>query len=54
MVDVSVLPTFIPAVLIILLAPGPDMAFMVAAGAAGGRRAATWAALGVTLGVTSM
>lgn len=46
------LPAFIPAVIIILLAPGPDMAFMVAAGAAGGRRAATLAALGVTLGVT--
>ncbi|MGB7447746.1 MAG: LysE family translocator [Ornithinimicrobium sp.] len=35
-----------------MLAPGPDMAFIVAAGAAGGRRAATLAALGVTLGVT--
>jgi len=46
------MPAFVPAVLIILLAPGPDMAFMVAAGAAGGRRAATLAALGVTLGVT--
>src|SRR4051812_16332587 len=51
-VDLGVLPTFIAAVVVLLLVPGPDMAFMVAAGLRGGRRGATRAALGVTAGVS--
>ncbi len=51
-VDLTVLPAFLVAVLVILVAPGPDMAFMVASGLNGGRRAATRAAFGITTGVT--
>ena len=51
-IDFSVLPVFLIAVLIILIAPGPDMVFMVASGLAGGRSAATRAAFGITLGVS--
>lgn len=50
-VDVSVLPTFFGAVVLICLAPGPDMVYMVGTGVAGGRSAATRAAFGVSLGV---
>jgi threonine/homoserine/homoserine lactone efflux protein len=50
-VDFAVLPGFLVAVLLICLAPGPDMAYMVATGIAGGKAAATRAALGVTVGV---
>lgn len=39
------------AVVLICLAPGPDMAYIIGTGIAAGRRAATTAALGVTLGV---
>ena len=49
--DVSVLPAYLTAVLLICIAPGPDMAYMVATGIGGGRSAATRAALGVTVGV---
>jgi threonine/homoserine/homoserine lactone efflux protein len=49
--DMSVLPAYLTAVLLICIAPGPDMAYMVATGIGGGRSAATRAALGVTLGV---
>lgn len=52
LVDFGVLPAFLVAVLLILVAPGPDMAFMVASGLNGGRRAATRAALGITTGVS--
>lgn len=50
-VDFSVLPAFLPIVVALCLAPGPDMAYMVATGVAGGRSAAIRASLGVTLGV---
>jgi len=50
-VDLSVLPAYLAAVALICLAPGPDMAYMAGTGIAGGRAAATRAALGVTLGV---
>jgi threonine/homoserine/homoserine lactone efflux protein len=50
-VDVAVLPVFLAAVVLIDIAPGPDMAYMVGAGIAGGRSAATRAALGVSVGV---
>ncbi|WP_067503737.1 LysE family translocator [Actinoplanes sp. TFC3] len=51
LVDVTVLPTFLAAVVLICVAPGPDMAYMVATGIAGGRSAASRAAFGVSLGV---
>ncbi|MGP3965542.1 LysE family translocator [Nonomuraea sp. 3N208] len=51
-VDLDVLPTFIAVVVVLLLVPGPDMAFMVAAGLRAGRKGATRAALGVTAGVS--
>jgi threonine/homoserine/homoserine lactone efflux protein len=50
-VDLGVLPAFITAVVILLLAPGPDMAFMVATGLRDGRAGATRAAFGITSGV---
>lgn len=50
-VDPSVLPVFLGAVVLVCVAPGPDMAYIVATGVAGGRAAATRASLGVTLGV---
>ena len=48
MLDVSVLPAFLLAVTVILVTPGPDMAFMVATGINQGRRAAVQGAFGVT------
>lgn len=51
-IDLSVLPAFLATVLVLLLAPGPDMAFMVASGLNGGRKAAVRAALGITAGVS--
>ena len=50
-VDVAVLPPFLVAAVLICIAPGPDMAYMIATGLSGGRLAATRAALGVTIGV---
>ena len=50
-IDLSPLPAFLAAVGIVLIAPGPDMVYMVAAGLAGGRSAATRAAFGITAGV---
>src|SRR5664280_3583949 len=50
-IDLSPLPAFLAVVGIVLIAPGPDMAYMVAAGLAGGRSAATRAAFGITSGV---
>ncbi|RRO13118.1 LysE family translocator [Saccharopolyspora rhizosphaerae] len=51
-IDLSVLPAFLAAVAIILLAPGPDMAFIVATGLKTGRTGAIRAALGITAGVS--
>ena len=48
MLDVSVLPAFLLAVTVILVTPGPDMAFMIATGINQGRRAAVRGAFGVT------
>lgn len=50
-VDLCPVPEFLAAVGLVLIAPGPDMAYMVAAGLAGGRSAATRAAFGITSGV---
>lgn len=52
MIDPAVLPGFLAAVAVILVAPGPDMAFMVASGLEGGAGAAVRAAVGITAGVT--
>jgi len=52
-IDLSTLPLFLTAVFVICIAPGPDMAYMIGTGVAGGRPAATRAALGVTLGVAT-
>ena len=52
MLDVSVLPAFLLAVMVILVTPGPDMAFMIATGINQGRRAAVRGAFGVTSAMT--
>lgn len=51
-IDVGVLPAFLGAVVVLLIVPGPDMAFMVATGLRDGRRAAARAAFGITAGVS--
>lgn len=51
-IDLAPVPVFLLAVLAICVAPGPDMMYMVGAGLAGGRAAATRAAFGITLGVS--
>ncbi|MGP9536739.1 LysE family translocator [Brachybacterium sp. AOP43-C2-M15] len=48
----SVLPAFLLAVTVILVTPGPDMAFMIATGINQGRRAAVRGAFGVTTAMT--
>lgn len=50
-IDLTVLPSYLGAVLLICVAPGPDQAYLVGTGIAGGRRAVTRGALGVSLGV---
>lgn len=52
MLTASVLGPFLVAVLIICVAPGPDMAFVMASGLSRGRRGALLAATGVSAGVT--
>lgn len=52
MFDVSVLPAFLLAVVVILVTPGPDMAFMIATGIDQGRGAAVRGAFGVTTAMT--
>lgn len=52
MLDVSVLPAFLVAVVVVLATPGPDMAFLVATGINQGRRAAVRGAFGVTSAMT--
>lgn len=47
----DVLPGFLVAVLIILIAPGPDMAFVVASGVGSGPRAGVMAAVGMSAGM---
>jgi threonine/homoserine/homoserine lactone efflux protein len=47
----GLLPFFL-AVLAILIAPGPDMAFVIASGVSAGRRGGVLAALGITVGVS--
>lgn len=52
MVAPEVLLPFLLAVLLILIAPGPDMAFVVASGISAGRRGGVLAAVGITIGVS--
>ncbi|GAA4918402.1 LysE family translocator [Nesterenkonia rhizosphaerae] len=52
MVDVAVLPAFIAVILLFLIPPGPDMAFMVAVGLEKGSGAAVSAILGIGTGMS--
>src|SRR5688572_9519762 len=47
--DSAVLPLFVIASLVLLVTPGPDIAFIVATGVSEGRRAAIWASVGIAL-----
>jgi threonine/homoserine/homoserine lactone efflux protein len=47
--DISVLPVFLASVFILLVTPGPDVAFIVATGVTEGRRPALWASVGIAL-----
>lgn len=49
--DPSVLPAFVGVAVLVCLAPGPDMVYVIATGVAGGRLAAVRAALGIAVGV---
>lgn len=51
MIDPAVLPGFLGAVLVICLAPGPDMAFIVAASIGWGARAGVKSAIGMAVGM---
>lgn len=51
MIDIAVFPSFVLATLLICIAPGTDMAYMIGVGVAGGRSAAVRAAGGVASGV---
>jgi threonine/homoserine/homoserine lactone efflux protein len=48
----EILLPFLLAVVAILVAPGPDMAFVVACGISAGRRGGVLAAVGITVGVS--
>lgn len=52
MTDVTVLPTFTAMILLFLIPPGPDMAYMLAVGLQGGRRAAIKAICGIGTGMS--
>ncbi|MES9806692.1 LysE family translocator [Streptomyces cinereoruber] len=52
MVDLSVLPGYTAVILLFLGPPGPDMAYMLAVGLEGGRRAALKAILGIGTGMS--
>jgi threonine/homoserine/homoserine lactone efflux protein len=47
--DISVLPVFLATIFVLLITPGPDVAFIVATGVAEGRRPALWASVGIAL-----
>ncbi|MET7278871.1 LysE family translocator [Kribbella sp. NPDC005582] len=51
MVDIGALPGFIAVILLFLVPPGPDMAYVVAVGLEGGRRSAVQAILGIGTGM---
>lgn len=50
-VNLGVLPGFIAVILLFLIPPGPDMAYMLAVGLESGRRAAVRAILGIATGM---
>lgn len=50
MIDISMLTLFIPASLLLIIAPGPDILFVVAQGVSSGKRAGFFTALGLALG----
>lgn len=52
MVDVQVLPGFVAVILLFLIPPGPDMAYMIAVGLQGGRRSALKAIAGIGTGMS--
>ena len=52
MVDWTVLPAFFGVILVFLVPPGPDMAYMLAVGLQGGKRAAVKAILGIATGMS--
>lgn len=52
MVDWTVLPAFLGVILVFLIPPGPDMAYMLAVGLQGGKRAAVKAILGIATGMS--
>ncbi|MEU1318157.1 LysE family translocator [Streptomyces tibetensis] len=52
MVDLTVLPGYVAVILLFLGPPGPDMAYMLAVGLEGGRRAAVKAILGIGTGMS--
>jgi threonine/homoserine/homoserine lactone efflux protein len=45
--DIAVLPVFLAVSFVLLVTPGPDIAFIVATGIAEGKAAALWASIGV-------
>ena len=47
--DITVLPVFLVASFVLLVTPGPDVAFIVATGMTEGRRPALWASIGIAL-----
>ena len=51
--DISVLPVFLVACVVLLITPGPDVAFIVATGVTEGRRPALWASSGIALAMFS-
>jgi len=52
MVDLAVLPGFVAVILLFLIPPGPDMAYVVAAGLEAGRRSAVLAIMGIGTGMS--
>jgi len=46
--DISVLPVFLAVSFVLLVTPGPDVAFIVATGMTQGRRPALWASVGIS------
>ncbi|WP_330265109.1 LysE family translocator [Streptomyces griseorubiginosus] len=52
MLDPTVLPGYMAVILLFLGPPGPDMAYMLAVGLEGGRRAAVKAILGIASGMS--
>lgn len=50
MIDLGMLTLFIPASLLLIIAPGPDILFVVAQGVSSGKRAGFFTALGLAFG----